>query len=296
MTNRYNKIADILINVVMILLVILCIVPLWLVISVSFTSEAGISNNGYTLFPSEFSLEAYKFLWASRKTIFDAYGVTIITTVAGTIISTIVMLLYAYPLSRADFKYKKIFTFYVFFTMLFSGGLVSWYIVCSKMLKLTDNYAALILPYVMNAWYVLILRTFLKSSVPPALIESAQIDGAGEFRILWQIVVPISTPGIATIALFQTLKYWNDWWLPLNLVTEPDMQNLQIYLQNLLANINDMVNNPEMAQNASYNVANMPSEGIRMALCMVAMGPILIVYPFFQKYFIQGLTVGSVKE
>lgn len=293
---RYNKLADILLNAAMILLVILCIIPLWLVISVSLTSEAGISSNGYTLLPSELSFEAYKFLWESRGPIIDAYKVTIITTVVGTVLSTLIMLLYAYPLSKPDFRYKKFFTFYMFFTMLFSGGLVSWYIVCTKMLNLGDTYAGLILPYVTNAWYVLILRTFLKSSVPPALIEAAKIDGAGEFRILFRVVVPIAVPGIATIALFQTLKYWNDWWLALNFITSPKMQNLQIYLQNLLANISDMANNPDMAANASFNVANMPSEGVRMALCIVAMGPILIAYPFFQKYFIQGLTVGSVKE
>ena len=293
---RYNKAMDMIMHLIVLVLVLMCLIPIILVISVSFTSENGISTNGYTLIPSEVSFEAYKFIWASKKAILNAYGVTILVTVIGTIISVLIMTLYAYPLSRSDFKYKKFFTFYVFFTMLFSGGLVSWYMICTKMLRLGNSVLGLILPYVMNAWYVIILRTFLKTSVPPALIEAAEIDGAGEFRVLWQIVMPVAVPGIATIALFQTLKYWNDWWLPLNFVTSGKLYNLQFYLQNLLANINEMVNNPDLAANASYNISNMPSESVRMGLCIVAMGPILVVYPFFQKYFIQGLTVGSVKE
>ena len=212
----------------------------------------------------------------------------------GTVISVIVMGLYAYPLSRSDFKFKSFFTFFVFFTMLFSGGLVAWYMVCTNILHLNDKLFGLILPYCMNAWFTLILRTFFKSSVPEAVIESAKLDGAGEWRIFFTLVTPIAVPGIATIALFQTLKYWNDWLLPIYFVSSAKLYNLQFYLQNLLANIDDLKNNPELVSSAA-SLADMPKEGVRMALCVVAMGPILIVYPFFQKYFIQGLTVGAVK-
>lgn len=295
MKGRYNKTVNVLLNGIIILMVISCLVPLILVISISFTSESGITTNGYTLLPSEFSIESYKFIWTSKTMIFNAYKVTIISTVVGTFLSVLVIALYAYPLSRNDFKYKSFFTFFVFFTMLFSGGLVSWYMVCTNMLHLNNKMMGLILPYCMSAWYVIIMRTFFRTAVPDSIIESAKLDGAGEYRIFFKLVMPISVPGIATIALFQTLRYWNDWWLPLNFVTTAKLYNLQFFLQNLLANINELTKNPEFASNAAVSLADMPKEGARMALCIVAMGPILIVYPFFQKYFIQGLTVGAVK-
>ncbi len=293
MKKRYNKAASGIINVICILMALAAVLPIVLVLSVSLTSEAGLVNNGYKFFPSEFSLDAYKYIWGLKNVIFNAYGVTIITTVLGTLISVAVLTLYAYPLSRPNLMYKKLFTFYVFFTMLFSGGLVSWYMVCTKMLHIQNTIWAMILPNVMNAWYIIILRTFFTTSVPEAMIESARIDGAGEFRILLSIVLPVSVPGIATIALFQTLMYWNDWWLSLNFITEPKLYNLQLYLQNVLANIQLLKSNADGQVNSI--VAEIPAEGTRMALCMVVMGPILVVYPFFQKYFIQGLTVGAVK-
>lgn len=294
MNQRYSKAANIAINAVCVIMALMCILPLILVISISLTSEAGIVNHGYTFFPSEFSLDAYKYIWNVKDSIISAYKITILTTVMGTLISVLVISLYAYALSRPNLIGKKFFTFYVFFTMLFSGGLVSWYMICTQLLYIQNTIWALILPYTMNAWYVIILRTFYSTSVPEAMIESARIDGAGEILIFFKMVIPIAVPGIATIALFQTLTYWNDWWLAINLITEPKMYNLQIYLQNLLANVENLKNSADVAT-ANTAVAEMPAEGTRMALCIVATGPILIVYPFFQKYFIQGLTVGAVK-
>lgn len=294
MNQRYSKAANIAINAVCVIMALMCILPLILVISISLTSEAGIVNHGYTFFPSEFSLDAYKYIWNVKDSIISAYKITILTTVMGTLISVLVISLYAYALSRPNLIGKKFFTFYVFFTMLFSGGLVSWYMICTQLLHIQNTIWALILPYTMNAWYVIILRTFYNTSVPEAMIESARIDGAGEILIFFKMVIPIAVPGIATIALFQTLTYWNDWWLAINLITEPKMYNLQIYLQNLLANVENLKNSADVAT-ANTAVAEMPAEGTRMALCIVATGPILIVYPFFQKYFIQGLTVGAVK-
>ncbi len=294
MNQRYSKAANIAINAVCVIMALMCILPLILVISISLTSEAGIVNHGYTFFPSEFSLDAYKYIWNVKDSIISAYKITILTTVMGTLISVLVISLYAYALSRPNLIGKKFFTFYVFFTMLFSGGLVSWYMICTQLLHIQNTIWALILPYTMNAWYVIILRTFYNTSVPEAMIESARMDGAGEILIFFKMVIPIAVPGIATIALFQTLTYWNDWWLAINLITEPKMYNLQIYLQNLLANVENLKNSADVAT-ANTAVAEMPAEGTRMALCIVATGPILIVYPFFQKYFIQGLTVGAVK-
>lgn len=284
-----------LLHISMIILVLMCLIPVMLVISISLTTEGGITNNGYTLIPSEFGLEAYEYIASAGKTIASAYMTTIITTVLGTIITTLVVVLYAYPLSRKDFKYRKFFTFYQFFTMLFSGGLVSWYIVCTTMLGMSNSIWALILPLVNNAWYIIIMRTFFSTGIPEAIVESGKLDGASEYCVLFQLVLPISLPGIATIALFSTLSYWNDWYHPLMFITNPKLYNLQFLLQNMMANIQQLSENQQYIGNSSVALANIPSEGARMALCMVALGPILIVYPFFQKYFIQGLTVGSIK-
>lgn len=288
--------TDVWIHIFCILASLACLIPLLLVISISLTSEAGIVENGYTLWPSEFSAEAYQYVWQSRATVIRAYGVTIFNTVVGSFLSVACIALYAYALSRPNLLGKKFFTFYIFFTMLFSGGLVPWYMVCTQLLHIQNTIWAQILPHLFNAWHCIILRTFFNASVPDAIIESARIDGAGELRTFVQIVLPIAVPGIATIALFQVLYYWNDWWLALNLISEPKLYNLQFLLQNMLANIEDLKSGVDSSDaSAAISIANIPSEGTRMALCMVALGPILVVYPFFQKYFIQGLTIGSVK-
>ena len=269
------------------------LVPIILVVSISFTSEAGVVSHGYTFWPSEFTLDAYKYVFSGGKTIARAYGVTIFNTVVGASLSTLISAMFAYGLSKKDFRLRKFFTFYIFFTMLFSGGTVSWYIICTKWLHLSNTILSMILPYLMNAWNVIILRTFFISSIPDGIVESAKLDGAGEFRIFFQLVLPISLPGIATIALLQTLTYWNDWWLPLLFVDEPKLQNLQFLLQNMMNNIQKM---SEASQyGAVVSNEKIPTEGARMALCVIAAGPILFVYPFFQKYFIKGLTVGAIK-
>lgn len=288
--------VDVLFHAFCILASLACLIPLVLVISISLTSEAGIVEHGYTLLPSEFSTDAYQYVWASRNTVLSAYGVTIFNAVVGTFFSVSCIALYAYALSRPNLIGKKFFTFYIFFTMLFSGGLVPWYMVCTQLLHIQNTIWAQIVPHLFNAWHCIILRTFFKSTVPDAIIESARIDGASELRTFVQIVLPVALPGIATIALFQLTFYWNDWWLALNLISEPKFYNLQFLLQNMLANIENLKAGGEnMDASAAIAAANIPAEGTRMALCMVALGPILVAYPFFQKYFIQGLTVGSVK-
>ena len=290
---RKNIKLEVFLHIFFIILCIVCIVPLLLVVSISFTSESGIVSHGYTFFPSEFSLNAYKYIFHNGKSIVRAYGVTITTTVIGTILSTFITALYAYGISKKDFRWRKVFTFYMFFTMLFNGGTVSWYIVCTKWLHLSNTLWAMILPYLVNAWNIIILRTFFIATIPDGMVEAAKLDGAGELRIFFQIVLPISLPGIATIALFQTLTYWNDWWLPLLFVDDPKLTNLQFLLQNMMSNVQKMSENSYYA--AASSGMDIPTEGARMALCIVATGPILFVYPFFQKYFIQGLTVGSIK-
>lgn len=290
-----SKKFNITLNIIFTIIAVLMVFPVILVFSISFSDQKAIAEHGYQLIPSIFSLDAYKYIFGSGMGIGRAYLVTIFTTVVGTIISVLVIALYAYPLSRKELKGKGILTFYIFFTMLFSGGMVSWYMVMTKMLHLSNSIWAMILPYAMNAWYVIIMRTFYQTSVPNALIEAAKIDGASEFRILFKIVFPISLPAIATIALFQTLTYWNDWYHPMLLITEPELYNLQFLLQIMMKNI-QMLSDGSMGSDIMSSLSsNVPEESVRMALCVVAMGPILIVYPFFQKYFIQGLTVGAVK-
>ncbi|MBP3360793.1 MAG: carbohydrate ABC transporter permease [Clostridia bacterium] len=272
-----------------------CIFPLILVISISFSDQEAIARFGYRLIPDKFSIDAYKYVLASGSGIGHAYLVTILSTVSGTFLSVLVIAMYAYPLSREGLKYKGFFTFYIFFTMLFSGGLVAWYMVVTRVLCLGNTIWALILPLTMSAWYVIIMRTFFQTSIPASLIESARLDGAGAFTVLIKIVFPLALPAVATIALFQTLAYWNDWWNPMLLITDKNLYNLQFLLQVMMKNI-QMLSEESMSADAVTQIAeNIPQESVRMALCVVAMGPILIVYPFFQKYFIQGLTIGAVK-
>lgn len=290
-----NKFLNIILHFVFVLLAAACIFPVLLVISISFTDQTAIVQNGYQLIPAKVSLDAYKYVFGGDMGIGRAYLVTIASTVVGTIISVIVIALYAYPLSRQGLKFKGFFTFYIFFTMLFSGGLVAWYMVVTRILHLGNTIWALILPMAMSPWYVIIMRTFFQTSIPASLIESAKLDGAGEFRILFRIVCPLALPAIATIALFQTLAYWNDWYNPMLLITRQELYNLQFLLQVMMKNIQMLSDASLSSEIVSRIGGNIPQDSARMALCVVAMGPILIVYPFFQKYFIQGLTVGAIK-
>ena len=205
---KVGKTANLFLNILFFVLCIITIIPLILCISISFSSTADITKFGYSLWPRTWNFEAYKYVWNMKMSVINAYGVTIFNTVVGTVTSVLVIALFAYPISRKDFKYRNFFSFFVFFTQLFSGGTVASYIICAKFLHLSNTVWAMIFPYVMNAWYVIIMKTFFSTTVPPAIIESTKLDGAGEYRIFFQFVLPISLPGIATIALFQCLHYW----------------------------------------------------------------------------------------
>lgn len=291
--NTIPTYANILLNIFFIIIMLLCIYPVVLILGISLTSQADIAKHGYSLFPNSINIQAYKIMMESKDQLLSAYGVTIFATAIGTILTTILTALYAYPLSRREFRYKKFFTFFIFFTMLFNGGLVPWYIVVTKVTHLQDTIWVLILPYIMNAFYVIIMRTFFMTTVPNEIIESARIDGAGELRTFISIVLPISKPALATIALFATLTYWNDYFLPLMFITKSQLFNLQFLMYKFLMNIAFMQSstNPEVAN----KVKDIPSESIRMAYAIFSVGPIIIAYPFFQKYFVKGLTIGAVK-
>ncbi|UKS26772.1 carbohydrate ABC transporter permease [Paenibacillus sp. HWE-109] len=292
--NSISATANLIIHALFILMALTCVVPLLLVVVVSITDEQSVVIDGYRFWPQQFSLEAYKYLLQEGKTIIQAYGVTIFVTVVGTILSLFVISSFAYPLSRKDFAYRKLFTFLVVFTLLFSGGMVSWYMVTTQLFQLKNNVWALIVPYLFNGWYVMIMRTYFMTSIPDGIIESAKIDGAGEYRIFFSIVLRLSLPGLATIGLFSSIVYWNDWWLPLMLVQDDKILNIQ-YLLYKAQSTADFLSSVSGQNYGTVMQISPPSLTVRMALAVVGIGPIVLAYPFFQKYFVQGLTVGAIK-
>jgi len=292
---QISKKADIFLNIVMGLLALGCIYPLVLVLSISLTSESTVAVEGYKLIPSEVTLKAYEFVFTQSGDIFRAYGVTIFVTVVGSIVSLAVISLYAYPLSRKDFKHKTFFTMIVFFTMLFNAGLVPWYMVYTNVLHIKNTVFALMLPGLMTPLYVLIMRTFYRTTIPEGIIEAAKIDGASEFRIFTRIVLPLSKPSLATIGLFNVLYYWNDWYAPLLFITDEKLYNLQYMLYRINQSITYLTSQTNSLGNVTELLANMPTQTGRMAMAIIAIGPIILAYPFFQKYFVAGLTVGSLK-
>lgn len=288
--------VNLIVNLVFITMCILVIYPMLVIVGTSFTTEEYVKTFGYTAFPKEISLFAYEYILKNWETIVRAYGVTIFTTVVGTVTSVLSLALYGYAVSRPEFRYRKFFTFLQFFTMLFGGGLVPWYYVCTQILHLGNTIWALILPSLNSAWNMIILKTFFSTSVPTEMIEAARIDGSSEFRTFFRIVWPVSVPGIATIALFTTLGYWNQYYNAMMLTSSQELQTIQLYLYNILKNLSMLSSGSNMSyQQAGQMLKDLPQESARMALCVVAMGPIVLAYPFFQKYFIKGLTIGSVK-
>lgn len=274
----------------------MCVFPFLFVMIISFTDEKSLAVNGYQIIPEKWSLEAYKYVFETGDALLRSYGVTIFITVVGTIISLCVIALYAYAVSRKSFRYRNFFSFFAFFTMLFNGGLVPTYIVATQLLGLKDSIWALIWPLAVNAFYIMILRTFYSTSVPDAIIESGKIDGASEFKIFYKIVLPLSLPGLATIGLFSTLGYWNDWFNALLYIDNPNLVPLQSMLMRIETSMQFILQN---SQNSSLNMSalqSLPQDTSRMAMVVLATGPIILAYPFFQRYFIQGLTIGAVKE
>lgn len=284
------------INLFFIIGSLMFIIPFVLIISASFTKESALVSEGYKLFPTEFSLEAYKYVFRSPQQLLDSYKITIIYSFVATFLGVIVMSMLAYPLSRPNYKYKKIVTFFILFTMLFSGGLVPSYIWMTKYLHMGDTIWVYILPFLVNAFHVIVIRTFFQG-LPSALMESAKIDGASELQTFFKIVLPLSKPVIATISLLTLLARWNDWNTALIYIKSTNLYSLQYLLQKILREVEFVKNMAESSPVAGvdFNSANLPSVTIRFAMCMVAAGPMLIVFPFFQKYFAKGLTVGAVK-
>ena len=271
------------------------ILPLLLVVAISLSSESSIADYGFRFFPKELTLEAYGYIFTNSSRVVRAFMISVVVTVGGTLLSVVLMSLYAYALSRKEFLFRRFFTFYIFFTMLFSGGLVPSYLVVTKLLQLQDNIFALIVPTAFNVFLTIILRSFFQS-IPESIIESGRMDGAKELRVFFSLVVPLAIPGIATVALFVGVAYWNDWFQALLYIRDPLLLPLQSFLSSIQKNIELLALNPNLTGLKSEILSSVPAESSRMAIVIITTLPILVSYPFFQKFFISGLTVGAIKE
>ncbi len=274
------------------ILSLIILVPMLYVLSVSFSTDKEIVEAGYQLIPKTFSLNAYQQIFATSSIIFNAYAVTIFVTVVGTIMSLYLTTTIAYAASRKDFKYRKFLNMFLLFPLLFNGGMVSSFIVNTQILHLDNKIWALILPYGVNVWYAFMMKGFL-SNLPFELIEAAHIDGAGEYQVFFKIILPISTAALATIGLFYAFAFWNDWWLAMLYINKNELMPLQQLLQRMLSNIEFYLS--MMPAGMKESMGSIPVESTRMALTVIVVGPMLLVFPFFQKYFVKGVTVGSVK-
>ena len=296
--NQLSPVANALINFLFLIYAAICVIPLLIILGISFSSEEAVLRYGYSIIPRVFSLQAYDYLFRDGITIARAYGVTLFTTIVGTLMCVMTVCLYAYPLSRTTFKFRKFFMYFVFVTMLFSGGMVASYVVNTNLLGLKDNIWIMILPMGFNAFWVIVMRTFFKTQIPESLIESAKIDGAGEWYTLLKIVLPLSLPGIATVALFSTIGIWNDFFLNLLYIqSNTELYNLQRLIQQALGTVQALRDIAFKIGSAggTIDLSKLPNETFRMAMCVVTIGPIIMAYPFFQKYFIRGLTIGALK-
>lgn len=274
-----------------------CIIPFIFVIIISFSAESSIREIGYSFTPNQWSVSTYTYAFDKLPQIWRSFFNSIFITVVGTVLSTTICAMYSYALYRPDFKLRGFFTFFSFFTMIFGGGLVPTYIISKQVLHLSENYAALIVPLLVSPFNIIVMRTFFKSSVPMELIEAATIDGSGEYSTLLRVVVPIAKPGIATIALLNALAYWNDWFQALlYLQQKKALQPLQALLMELQSNV-DYLNRMagQMGTAAIQEASRMPTQTLRMALVVMIVIPIACAYPFFQRYIVAGLTIGSVK-
>ncbi|RAP74922.1 carbohydrate ABC transporter permease [Paenibacillus montanisoli] len=298
-TERFNRISvptNIIFSAVFILLALISVIPLIFVGIISLTSNESIEKLGYSFFPSQWSFDAYSYLWHERSSIGTATFVSVFVTVVGTIVGLFLNATMGYVLSRPTYKLKKFFTIFIFIPMLFNGGLVSSYLVNTQMLKLSNTYWALILPIAVSSFYVIIIRTFFQTTIPDSIIESAKIDGASQMRIFFSIVLPISLPVLATIGLFLSFGYWNDWFSAMLYIqsSHQELYPLQYVLISIEKNM-EFLSRSAQYMSPDSSGSKLPSESMRMAIVMLVVIPIALSYPFFQKYFISGLTIGAVK-
>lgn len=294
----FSPTVNIIFNILIALFAISCVLPFFFVVMISLTEEHSLAELGYRFWPEEFSTAAYSYIFAGQMSskIFRAFGVTIFVTVLGTVVNATMTSLYAYVISRSNFPFRRFFTVFALVTMLFTPGMVATYLIVSNMLYLKDTIWALILPMALGPFNILVMRTFFIKTVPDSIIESARIDGATELRIFTKIVLPLAVPGIATISLFAALGYWNDWFNALLYIQNDNLVPLQYLLMKIQSNLDFLAKNAGMGAQIQGGLAALPSESARMAIVVVSTLPIALTYPFFQKYFVGGLTIGGVKE
>ena len=283
---------DVVKSILLTLLSVLCVLPFIVIISGSLTDNTTILHKGFSLFPRDFTLSAYQTIFRSPQGIIQAYKMNIYYTVVGTVLGLLVITLTAYVISRREFKYRNTVSFLIYFTTIFGGGMIPWYLMYANVLGLRGTTLAIWFPALMTPFLVILMRTFIVGAVPDAVVESAKIDGAGHWIIFTRIVLPVLGPGLATVGLFQALGYWNDWYRSSMFSTSSETWSLQFYLY-------DMVNSTfamrQMAQYTSVKAADLPTQSVKLAMAVVATGPILLLYPFVQRYFVSGITVGAVK-
>lgn len=293
---RENKLWQWAAHIVYIFLTVICIAPFVMLISSSFTDESVILNSGYSFFPKQFSLEAYQYLFTGGESILRAYGITVFVTLCGTTVGLLMSAMLAYPLSRRDYPARNIILFLVVITLLFNGGLVPTYLVYTQLFDLKNTIWSLIIPgLLMNGFNVMLIQTFFRTSIPAEVIESASIDGAGEFRIFWTIVIRLSTPVLATVGLFQTLMYWNDWMNGTIYLTDTKLYGIQNVLNRILSDAQFLASSNFGANTSAIAATSAPLETVKMAIAVIGVLPVLIAYPFFQKYFVKGIALGAVK-
>ena len=294
--NRIHGTTNVLFNILFTLISLICVIPIVTVFSISFSAEQSIQEFGYGILPRGFSLESYIFLWKQHTMLFRALGVSVFVTVVGTALGVVLTTTMGYVLSRPQYRLKNFLTWVVFIPMVFNGGMVSSYFVNTNFLGLKDNIWALILPLTVSSFNVIVCKTFFRSTIPDSIVESAKIDGASQLKIYYKIVLPISLPVLATIGLFLCFSYWNDWFQSMLYINDSTLYSLQALLTQIMNNVDYLSRNAAtMGVSAAELSRTMPKEGARMAIAIIIIIPIACAYPFFQKYFISGLTIGAVK-
>lgn len=278
------------------MIALFCLIPFMMIISGSFSSEAAIIKNGFSIFPQDFSIDAYLTVFKEPIVVFRAYATTITLTLFGTMIGLLLQTMTAYVLARKDFEWRNIFSFFFYLTTLFNGGLVPYYILMTRTLNLKDSYLALLLPLLFSVYNLLIMKSYIMA-IPDSLIESAKIDGCGEMRTLFQIVFPLIKPALATVGLFIALAFWNDWYHAMLYIKADEKYPLQYFLYQQVNNIEaykKLVESSSVGSSVASAVT-LPTQTLKMALTIVVTGPIVLAYPIVQKYFVQGITIGAVK-
>ncbi|MDR1025309.1 MAG: carbohydrate ABC transporter permease [Treponema sp.] len=293
---RVGPFSNLLFNLILLILAALCIIPFILVVSISFSDEEAVFLYGYRLIPRAVSTAGYAYLWSQRNVMINAFGMSVMVTAAGTTLGLLLNSSLGYVLYRREFFLRRFYIWLVFIPMVFSGGMVAGFFVMTQVLRLRNNPLALILPGCVSSFNIIIFRTFFRTTIPDSVVESATMDGAGHWTIFFRIILPLSLPVLATIGLFMSFGYWNDWFSSLLYITDARLYTLSAYLNKILADITAITSNTQMlGASQAEMLARLPAESARMGIVVITVLPIICTYPFFQRYFISGLTIGAVK-